>query len=136
MNSLHVRMRWLGWRRPLVARWAQVWLIVLVWLACDQVSHRLHLPIPGSLLAMALLLAMLLAGVVPAASLRRGAEWLLAEMLLFFIPAVMAVWEHLPLMRAQGGRILVVIVVGTMLVMGTTALLVDLMFRWRLRRAR
>lgn len=129
-------MRWLGWRRPLVARWAQVWLIVLVWLACDQVSHRLHLPIPGSLLAMALLLAMLLAGVVPAASLRRGAEWLLAEMLLFFIPAVMAVWEHLPLMRAQGGRILVVIVVGTMLVMGTTALLVDLMFRWRLRRAR
>ncbi|WP_205746376.1 CidA/LrgA family protein [Dyella amyloliquefaciens] len=136
MNSLHVRMRWLAWRRPLVARWAQVLLIVLVWQACDQLSRHLHLPMPGSLLAMALLLAMLLAGAVPAASLRRGADWLLAEMLLFFIPAVMAVWEHLPLMRQQGARILVVILVGTMLVMGTTALLVDLMFRWRLRRAR
>lgn len=136
MNSLHVRMRWLAWRRPLVARWVQVLLIVLVWLACDQLSRRLHLPIPGSLLAMALLLAMLLAGAVPAASLRRGADWLLAEMLLFFIPAVMAVWEHLPLMRAEGWRILVVILVGTALVMGTTALLVDLMFRWSLRRAR
>lgn len=119
-----------------MARWAQVLLIVLVWLVCDQLSCRLHLPVPGSLLAMALLLAMLLAGVVPAASLRRGADWLLAEMLLFFIPAVMAVWEHLPLMRQQGGRILVVILVGTLLVMGTTALLVDLMFRWRLRHAR
>ena len=136
MNSLHVRMRWFAWRRPLLARWAQVLLIVLVWLACDRLGRHLHLPIPGSLLAMALLLGMLLAGLVPAASLRRGADWLLAEMLLFFIPAVMAVWEHLPLMRQQGGRILVVIVVGTMLVMGTTALLVDLMFRWRLRRAR
>lgn len=129
-------MRWLAWRRPLVARWAQVLLIVLVWQACDQLSRQLHLPVPGSLLAMVLLLAMLLGGAVPAASLRRGADWLLAEMLLFFIPAVMAVWEHLPLMRQQGGRILVVILVGTMLVMGTTALLVDLMFRWRLRRAR
>lgn len=129
-------MRWLAWRRPLVARWAQVLLIVLVWLACDQLGRRLLLPVPGSLLAMALLLVILLAGAVPAASLRRGADWLLAEMLLFFIPAVMAVWEHLPLMRAQGGRILVVILVGTVLVMGTTALLVDLVFRWSLRRAR
>lgn len=129
-------MRWLAWRRPLVARWTQVLLIVLVWLACDQLGRCLHLPLPGSLLAMALLLAMLLAGAVPAASLRRGADWLLAEMLLFFIPAVMAVWQHLPLMRAQGARILIVILLGTMLVMGTTALLVDLMFRWKLRHAR
>lgn len=135
MNSLHVRMRWLGWRRPRVARWAQVALIVLFWFACDLTSRRLHLPLPGSVLAMALLLVLLLAGAVPAASLRRGADWLLAEMLLFFIPAVMAVWQHLPLLRAEGVRILAVILVGTVLVMGTTALLVDLVFRWTQRRA-
>jgi holin-like protein len=135
MNSLHVRMRWLAWRRPHVARWAQVALIVLFWFACDLASRRLRLPVPGSILAMGLLLALLLGGVVPATSLRRGADWLLAEMLLFFIPAVMAVWQHLPLLRAEGVRILAVILVGTVLVMGTTALLVDLVFRWRQRRA-
>ncbi|WP_198670192.1 CidA/LrgA family protein [Dyella sp. C9] len=136
MNTLHVRMRWLAWHRPLLARWAQVALIVLFWFACDQLVRRLHLPVPGSVLALALLLVLLLAGVVPAVGLRRGADWLLAEMLLFFIPAVMAVWEHLPLLRQDGLRILLVILLGTVLVMGTTALLVDLMFRWRQRHAR
>lgn len=135
MNKLHARMRWLAWRKPLVARWSQVALIVLVWFACDQLSRHFHWPVPGSLLAMALLLLVLMAGVLPAAGLRRGADWLLAEMLLFFIPAVMAVWQHLPLLREQGGRILLVILAGTALVMITTAVLVDLMFRWRRGRA-
>lgn len=136
MNTLHVRLRWLSWHRPRLARWSQVALIVLLWFACDQCVRRLHVPVPGSVLALGLLLLLLLSGVVPAVGLRRGADWLLAEMLLFFIPAVMAVWQHLPLLRQQGVRIFVVIVVGTVLVMGTTALLVDLMFRWRQRHAR
>lgn len=135
MKTLHARMRWLAWRRPQLARCSQVLAIVLVWFVCDQASQQLHWPVPGSLIAMALLLIALLGGVVPAAGLRRGADWLLAEMLLFFIPAVMAVWEHLPLLREEGGRILLVIVAGTALVMATTAVLVDLMFRWHRRRA-
>lgn len=135
MKTLHARIRWLAWRKPQLARCSQVLLIVLVWFACDQASRRFHCPIPGSLLAMALLLLLLLSGLVPAVGLRRGADWLLAEMLLFFIPAVMAVWQHLPLLRAQGGRILLVILAGTALVMATTAILVDLMFRWNRRRA-
>jgi holin-like protein len=135
MKTLHARMRWFAWHWPQLARWSQVLMIVLVWFVCDQTSRRLHCPIPGSLIAMALLLLALLGGVVPAVGLRRGADWLLAEMLLFFIPAVMAVWEHLPLLQEEGGRILLVILAGTALVMVTTAVLVDLMFRWNRRRA-
>jgi len=135
MKKLHSRMRWFAWHRPQWARAVQVLSIVVLWFACDQASRRWHLPIPGSVLAMGLLLALLLSGVVPAAGLRRGADWLLAEMLLFFIPAVMAVWQHLPLLREEGGRILLVILLGTVLVMGTTACLVDLVFRWKQRHA-
>lgn len=135
-RALHARLRWFAWRHPMLARWSQVLAIVLVWLACDVAGRRLHCPIPGSLLAMAVVLALLLLGLVPAAGLRRGADWLLAEMLLFFIPAVMAVWQHLPLLRAQGGRILRVILLGTVLVMATTAALVDVVFRWKQRHAR
>jgi holin-like protein len=64
-------------------------------------------------------------------SLRRGADWLLAEMLLFFIPAVMAVSQHAALLRAEGVRIVAVILIGTVLVMTATAFLVDLVWRWR-----
>ena len=101
-------------------------------LGCDALARRLHLPLPGSVLALGLLLVLLGLRVVPLAGLRRGADWLLAEMLLFFIPAVMAVSQHLDLLRSEGVRIVAVILIGTVLVMTTTALLVDLV--WRLRK--
>ena len=62
--------------------------------------------------------------------LRAGAGLLLAEMLLFFIPAVMSLLDYGPLLRAQGPRILLVIVSGTLLVMMSTALAVE----WVCRR--
>jgi holin-like protein len=129
MNTLHARARLLARRHPLAARAAQVLAITAFWFACDDLARRLHAPLPGSVLALGLLLALLALRVVPARSLQRGADWLLAEMLLFFIPAVMAVRQHLPLVRAEGGRILLVILAGTVLVMLTTGLLVELMWR-------
>ncbi len=135
MRTLHARMRLLAHRRPQAALVLQVLLLTLFWYACDAAARRLHLPLPGSVLALGLLLVLLAARVVPATSLRRGADWLLAEMLLFFIPAVMAVWQHLDLVRAEGPRILAVILVGTLIVMVSTAVMVDLVWRWqRLRR--
>ncbi len=136
MTSLHARMRLLSRRRPMVALIVQVALLAMVWFACDTVVRALHLPIPGSVGALALVLALLAMRVVPETSLRCGADWLLADMLLFFIPAVMAVWEHLPLLRSEGLRIVVAIVLGTVMVMATTAGLVDLAFRWKQHRAR
>jgi holin-like protein len=136
MKTMHARMRLLARRRPLLALILQVLLLTLFWYACDALARGLHLPLPGSVLALGLLLLLFATGAVPMTSLRRGADWLLAEMLLFFIPAVMAVWQHLPLLRQEGLRIMVVILCGTLLVMVTTALLVDRVFRWRQRHAR
>jgi len=106
------------------------------WYGCQVVVELTGLPLPGSVLALGLLLVLLLSRAIPATSLQRGADWLLTEMLLFFIPAVMALWQHLPLLRAQGLRIFAVILIGTTLVMLATAFLVDLVWRWEVRRAR
>ena len=59
------------------------------------------------------------------ASLRRGANWLLAEMLLFFIPAILAVLNHPEFWGWLGLKILAVILVGTGTVMVVTALTVE-----------
>lgn len=67
--------------------------------------------------------------------MRSSAGWLLAEMLLFFVPAVMAVLDHSEFMGLLGLKIAAVIVAGTVMVMGGTALAVDLCYRWRLRLA-
>jgi holin-like protein len=136
MKTLHARLRLFSMRRPQLARLLQVLALCALCLACDALVRRFGLPLPGSVLALGLLLLLLATRAVPLAGLRRGADWLLAEMLLFFIPAVMAVSQHVALLRSEGVRIVAVILLGTVLVMTATALLVDLVWRRSQRHAR
>ena len=62
--------------------------------------------------------------------MRRGANWFLADMLLFFIPAILAVLDHREFLGLLGLKILAVILTGTGIVMAVTALCVDLFYRW------
>ena len=135
MSRFHARMRLLCRRHPFVALVTQVLLLTTLWAGCEWLSGYFALPLPGSIIALAVVLLLLALRIVPAAGLSRGADWLLAEMLLFFIPAVMAVSQHLPLLRAAGVRIVAVILLGTVLVMAGTAWLVELMWRQQQRHA-
>lgn len=114
---------------------AQLGLLALVWKGCDMAVTALKLPLPGGIVGMAVVLALLGTGWLRPASMRRGARWLLAEMLLFFIPATLAVMDHREFMGALGLKLLAVITLGTLLVMGATALTVDLCHRLRGRHA-
>ena len=112
------------------SRILQIALIVVFWLAGETLSRMLGLPIPGGVVGMAIVYVLLASGLLRLASVRRGADWFLAEMLLFFIPAVMAILEHREMLGWLGLKIAAVIVVGTIVVMAVTALTVDLMHRW------
>jgi holin-like protein len=79
-----------------------------------------------------LLLAFALNWVKPA-SLQLGAGMLMAEMLLFFIPALMSLLDYGSLFRQEGLRIGLVIGVSTLLVMLVTAFTVDAVCRWKMR---
>ncbi len=94
-----------------------------------------RLPLPANVVGMLLLLALIVTGIVPLRWVKAGANWLLAEMLLFFIPAVVAVVNYSDLLRAEGARICLVIAVSTLLVLATTALVVDRVYRFELARA-
>lgn len=109
----------------------QLALLAAFWLAGELLVRWSGLPVPGGIVGMLILLALLLSRRVSLFSTRRGAQWLLAEMLLFFIPAVLAVLDHQELLGLLGLKILAVILVGTVTVMSVTALTVDLCFRWR-----
>jgi len=90
-------------------------------------------PIPGGVLGLALLLMLFASGLLKPAMLQAGAGWLMAEMLLFFIPALMSLLDYGSLLRDEGWRILLVIAVSTLLVMVVTAVTVELVCRWSLR---
>ncbi len=99
------------------------------WVLGEGISRAAHLPVPGGILGLALVLILLATGRVHIVALRRGAHLLLADMLLFFIPAVLAVLNHQEFFGVIGLKILAVVVLGTFFVMSGTSLVVDLCCR-------
>ncbi|EAA5919799.1 CidA/LrgA family protein [Salmonella enterica] len=94
----------------------------------------LHLPLPANLVGMVLMLALIVCRIIPLSWVRAGARWLLAEMLLFFVPAVVAVVNYAHLLLVDGWRILSVIAISTLMVLGATAWVVDKVYRYEMSR--
>ncbi|MCH4900364.1 MULTISPECIES: CidA/LrgA family protein [unclassified Pseudomonas] len=105
-------------------------LLALYLLGC-QIAAWLAWPIPGGVIGMALLLLGFALGWVKPAALQMGAGLLMAEMLLFFIPALMSLLDYGALLRDDGWRILLVIAASTLMVMLVTAFTVELAVRLR-----
>ncbi len=65
------------------SRLIQAGLLAGFWALGEIVAHATQIPVPGSVLGLFLVLALLACGRLQAIHLRRGANWLLADMLLF-----------------------------------------------------
>lgn len=112
---------------------SEVLVLLGVFLLGGQLAAWLQWPIPGGVIGLALLLLAFAGGVVKPASLQLGAGILMAEMLLFFIPALMSLLDYGAMVRGEGWRIMLVIAVSTLLVMLVTAFTVELVCRWKTR---
>ena len=108
-------------------------ILCALFLLGGQLATWLGWPIPGGVMGLALLLLLFASGVLKPAMLQLGAGWLMAEMLLFFIPALMSLLDYGSLLRDEGWRILLVIGVSTLMVMVLTAVTVEGVCRWRMR---
>lgn len=102
--------------------------LLLLQAAGEGLVHALHLPFPGPVLGMLLLLPALqwapLRGPVQAA-----AELLLEHLSLLFVPVGVGVIVHLDLVARYGLRLVAIIVVSTWLGMAVTALLLRFLLR-------
>lgn len=119
-----------GRRAVRSSRLSQIALVLGFWLLGNAVARLSGLPIPGGIIGMLIVLALLASRRLSHASLRQGANWFIAEMLLFFVPAVLAVMDHREFLGLLGLKILSVILLGTLVVMAVTALVVDLGYRF------
>ncbi|KZE31807.1 holin-like protein [Crenobacter luteus] len=118
--------------QPVLRIAGQVALLSAVWWAATQLSLHVVPAVPGGVLGMAVVLIGLIKGWLPLDLFKSGARWLLAEMLLFFIPVVVAVVQYPELIVSAGAKILLVIVVSTGIVMTATSLTVDGFYRLEL----
>jgi holin-like protein len=110
---------------------AELAVLLAIYLLGCQLAAWLAWPIPGGVIGMALLLLAFAFGWVKPAALQMGAGLLMAEMLLFFIPALMSLLDYGGLLRDDGWRILLVIGVSTLMVMLVTAFTVEWVVRLR-----
>lgn len=113
---------------------AQVVLYAGLFIFAQYLVQWFHLPLPANLIGMLLMLALIACRILPLAWVRAGARWLLAEMLLFFVPAVVAVVNYSQLLLVEGWRIFAVIALSTLMVLGATAWVVDKVYRFEVSR--
>lgn len=114
---------------------AQSALLAALWYMADFASRHLDLPIPGSVVGLGALLVLLLAGGIKARWVKAGADWMLSELLLFFVPAAVAVVQYGGLFKSDGWRLALVVVCGTLTVLVAVALTVDQAVRLERRLA-
>jgi holin-like protein len=113
------------------ARWlAEVLCFVGVWAAADLAVRTWHLPVPSGVVGLLALTAVMLLGWLPTRHIERGARWLLGDMLLFFIPPLMALIRHEELFGWMGLRLAVAVAVGTLIVTGGVGWVVEQVSRW------
>jgi holin-like protein len=112
---------------------AELIVLLAIYLLGCQLAAWLAWPIPGGVVGLGMLLLAFASGLVKPAALQLGAGVLMAEMLLFFIPALMSLLDYGGLVRHDGWRIMLVIGFSTLSVMLVTAFTVEFVCRWKLR---
>ncbi len=102
--------------------------LLLLQTAGEGLVHLLHLPIPGPVLGLLLLLAAL-AWAPLRAPVQAAAELLLEHLSLLFVPVGVGVITHLQLVSQYGGRLALIIVVSTWLGLAVTAVVLRFLLR-------
>jgi len=104
-------------------------------LLMNRLAVWMHLPVPGSILGIFVLFLLLHFRIVKLEWVELGANWLLAELLLFFIPAAVGVMNYIPLLEQDGIRILAVVILSTLIVMVSSGLLAGALSKRKESRA-
>lgn len=100
----------------------QILILAAFWLSGYVLNQKLGIPISAGILGMFLLLFSLFFKVIKMDQVAMGATFVLGELLLFFVPVVVAVVQYKSLFMAEGWQIVLSIAVGTILVMLSTCL--------------
>lgn len=116
--------------------WLQATALLAIWFLSDALVRKLQLPIPGSVVGLFILLLALESRLVSVTWFRRGASGLLSHLILFLAPAMLAIVNHRELLSMTGVKLLAAVLIGTPLVMASTAVVVEVGFRLQARRER
>lgn len=94
---------------------SQIALLYVISFIGEILHNYLHIPLPGSIIGLLLLLIGLSFKLIPVNWIENGAGFILAYLPLFFIPATVGVMNY-PSLFSWSGVVLIVIVVSSTIV--------------------
>jgi holin-like protein len=101
---------------------AALTLLLTCQLAGESLARLLQLPIPGPVIGMILLLALLILRKQALALVEQTADTLLANLILMYVPACVGLMAHLETLEAEWLPIAAAILGSTVLTLAVTAL--------------
>ncbi|SDC35935.1 holin-like protein [Pelagirhabdus alkalitolerans] len=103
----------------------QVALIHVFLYAAIGIELIIPVPLPTTIIGLFLLFFSLLFGWIKLEWVEEGGRWLLAELLLFFIPSAVGIIDYEEVFGLQGLGAIVVILLSTAVVLATMGLIVE-----------
>jgi holin-like protein len=99
----------------------------------SAVKAIVPIPIPAAMVGLLLLFLSLLLGIVKLEWVEQGGNWLLAELLLFFIPSAVGIVNYEEMLSWQGFISVLLIGLSTFIVIGSTAFIAEKLNNWKER---
>ncbi|APR93451.1 murein hydrolase transporter LrgA [Pandoraea thiooxydans] len=116
-------------------RMLQTFAVLLMFQTIGEIlSYSLHLPIPGPVIGMVLLLLWLLANERLLPVIAPTSQELLRHLSLLFVPAGVGIMAQAHTLSGQWLAIVVALVVSTALTITVTALVTQALIRWQEKR--
>ena len=108
---------------------AQLLFLIGLWWISALIQQYFHLPISAGVIGLILLLLALMSGMMKLVWIKSGADFILAELVLMFIPCVVGLVKYKQLFLTQGWQLILAVVLGTLCVMVMTAYSVHFGFK-------
>lgn len=99
----------------------------------SAVKAIIPIPIPAAMVGLLLLFLSLLLGIVKLEWVEQGGNWLLAELLLFFVPSAVGIVNYEEMLSWQGFISVLLIGLSTFIVIGSTAFIAEKLNNWKER---
>lgn len=102
-------------------------IILIIFFIGEITSKVLHLPIPGNIIGMLLLLMLLLTNTIKVSQVETIAKFFLDHLAFFFVPAGVGLLASLNILKDSWGKILLVCLLTTSITIAVTGFIVQLL---------
>jgi len=107
----------------------QIGILILFWWIGSIIQRQFNLPISAAVIGLFIVLIGLMTGIFKLTWIKTGSDFILGELVLFFIPCFIGLMKYKTLFMTEGWQLILAVVIGTICVMVVTAYSVHLGFK-------